>query len=244
MISFPGLCRDLFLMAQIPLSAASRGHQWERWIQHHLANRGVRSDVLPGGYKLLGTSSLSGLSHQLDATLSSREAIVIGEWKAYQGFFPKNELIRFKAVTDDYYFGLRGQHPARSIMRLFGGPGIATRELRSYAASWGITLVDSERWPAPVLASEHLLWPPGDFEAPAQEDRQHLAWLSRPLQDVLPLLPDGDYRVRRPLPSAAIAGALDRHDFWSERLWFSIDAVPGKFEALIEHYSTRWAQAA
>ncbi len=243
MISFAGLCRDLFLMGQVPLSAASRGHEWERRIQHHLANRGVRSDPLPGGYTLLGTASQSGLLHQLDATLSSRDAIVIGEWKAYLGPFPKNDLIRFKAVIDDYYFGLRAQHPARPIMRLFGGPGVATREQRSYAATWGITLLDSERWPAPVLASERLLWPPGDFEAPTREDRHHLAWLSRPLQDVLPLLPDGDYRVRRPPPSAAIAGALDRHDFWSERLWSSIDAIPGKFEALLGHYSTGWAEA-
>ena len=243
MISFPGLCRDLFLMAQVPLMGDARGHQWERSIQEHLANRGVRSDVLPGGYSLFGTSSLSGLSHQLDATLASRDAIVIGEWKAYRGAFPKNDLIRFKAVTDDYYFGLRGQHPTRPILRLFGGPGVAKRELRSYAAIWGITLIDSERWPAPVLASERLMWPSGDSEAPAQEDRRHLAWLSRPLQHMLARLPDGDYRVQRPPSTAAIAGALDRHDFWSERLWFSIDSVPGKFEALLAHYSTGRAEA-
>ena len=179
MISFAGLCRDLFLIAQLPQGRGSRGHEWECLVQRHLAKRGVRSDVLPGGYSLLGHTSLSGLKHQLDGTIASRDTFVIGEWKAYRGVFPKNELIRFKGVTDDFYLGLRGEQPARPVMRVFGGPGVATRELRRYAAIWGITLIDSDHWPAPVLASDRLTWPSIDSPEPTDDDCQRLTWLSR-----------------------------------------------------------------
>ena len=35
-------------------------------------------------------------------------------------------------------------------MRIFGGTGLVSANLRRYAAFWGITLVDPELWPAPV----------------------------------------------------------------------------------------------
>ncbi len=38
-------------------------------------------------------------------------------------------------------------------MRVFGGTGVFTPELRRYGALWGITLGDANWWPAPVLAS-------------------------------------------------------------------------------------------
>lgn len=223
-------------MAQLPRGRGASGREWEGIVQEHLANRGVRSDVLPGGCSLLGQTSLSGLRHQLDGTIASRDTVVIAEWKAYRGGFPKNELIRFKGVTDDFYLGLRGEFPSRPIMRVFGGPGTATRELRNYAAIWGITLIDSHRWPAPVLASDRLTWSSLDCRGPTEDDCKRLAWLSRPLQRVLTYRKNGSYELERPPVKATIDGALDCHDFWSERLWNSIDSIPNRFEALLGRF--------
>ena len=236
MITFAGLCRDLFLMAQLPGVRDAGGLEWERLVEEHLSLRGVRTDVLPGGCSLLGFTSLSGLRHQLDGTIASRENIIVGEWKAYRGAFPKNELIRFKGVSDDLYLGLRGEHPARPIMRVFGGPGLATRELRRYAAIWGITIIDSKLWPAPVLASDRLMWSSMDCPRPSDDDHERLTWLSRAFQRVLIRRPDGSFELPRLPTTAAIEGALDRHDFWSERLWASFDSTPGRFEALLGRY--------
>ncbi len=65
----------------------------------------------PGGCSFLGRASLSGLAHQVDAVIGCRDVIVIGEWKAYRGTIPKNELLRFKAVSDDYYLSLGPHSP-------------------------------------------------------------------------------------------------------------------------------------
>ena len=59
MISFAGLCRDLFLIAQLPLGIGGSGREWGCFLQGYLAKHGVRSDVLPGGYSLQGHTSLS-----------------------------------------------------------------------------------------------------------------------------------------------------------------------------------------
>ncbi len=204
MISFAGLCRDLFLIAQLPLGIGGSGREWGCFLQGYLAKHGVRSDVLPGGYSLQGHTSLSDLGHQLDGTVDSQETVVAGEWKAYRGGFPKNEL------TDDFYVGLGEDLPMRPI--------------------------DSRRWPAPVLASDHLAWSSIHSPEPEEDGRQRLAWPSRPLQRVLIWRQNGSDQFPRSPTSAIVDGALNRHDFWSDRLWTSIDSTPGRFEALIGRY--------
>ena len=135
MVSFTAFLSDLFCLAHAHLATATAGdgRAFERRVARHLSrSEFVRSRCSPG-VRSLGSQSLSGLHHQIDATGATREAIVIGEWKAYRGAIPKNELMRFKAATDDYW--LR-QHPfaTTSVVRVFGGTGHASPALRRYAA--------------------------------------------------------------------------------------------------------------
>jgi hypothetical protein len=238
---FERLCRDLFLLAQLARDDNSeRGTRWERQVAAHAAALGLAGETQPGGCSFLGRASLSGLPHQLDAVIGCQDAIVLGEWKAYRGTIPKNELLRFKAVSDDYYLSLGAHSPGRPILRIFGGTGTITTELRRYGALWGITLIDPDLWPAPVLASARTTWPgPSD---PHPVDRRQLRWLSRPLQRTLSRQPNGSYLLPAPPARTHVDAMLGLHAHWSDELWGQIDAAPGRFEQLVA--STRQRTAA
>lgn len=234
MLTFAALCRDLFLLAQDPLPAAgpSSGALWESRVADHLTARHLPVEAVPGGCRIFGHASLSGLAHQIDGNIACPDALVIGEWKAHRGPIPKNELLRFKAATDDYYVGLAAAIPNRPIMRVFGGVGRTSQELRAYAALHGITIIDPEHWPAPVVAAGRLRWPEPSQPAPSTDDRRILAWLSRPMQRVLRPRAGGGFIVPPAPPSTGISAAINLHDYWSARLWDAVDAEPTCFDDL------------
>ncbi len=216
---FPALCAELHQLAQQPLdeTGPARGWRWEERIADALTMRGFPARSVAGGVHVHGTLPASGLRHQVDGEITCTDALVIGEWKAYRGPVPKNEMLRFKAVTDDLYDEMASRRePRRPVLRLFGVAGDGSRELRWYAARHGIALVEQSRWPAPVLADPRVHWPTGS--GPTEIDRQRLAWLSRPLQHVYPRNADGRLTWPRPIPNAAVQSLLDMHDRWSARL--------------------------
>jgi hypothetical protein len=195
-ISLTAFLRDFFCVANAHLAAgeAGDGRAFERRVERHLAATGVRAVEVFSGVHWLGSHSLSGLYHQIDATASTRDAVVIGEWKAYRGSIPKNDLLRFKAATDDYWLQLHS-YASAPVIRVFGGTGQASPALRRYAAQWGICLITPDRWPAPLLAAETTAWPAA---APDRLARRHLAWLCRPMNAVCAPQPDGGWLIPRP----------------------------------------------
>jgi hypothetical protein len=229
---FATLCQDLFALAQVPADerGPTRGWAWERRIADYLARNGFPVEAIPGGVRVFGTLPASGLRHQTDAAIDCIDAHVIGEWKSYTGPVPKNEVLRFKAATDDLYDSLVELRPRLPVLRLFGVAGDACQELRWYAARHGICLVERTRWPAPVLADPSLCW--GEV-GPSLIDRGRLAWLSRPLQRVYPRMPDGSLRLPRRVPDAAVESLLAVHDQWSDRLWDLVEERTGAFECYV-----------
>lgn len=230
---FSALCQDLFALAQMPDEARGpeSGWRWERRIADYLARQGYPVEPMPGGVRVFGIVPTSGLQHQTDAGIHCVDAHVIGEWKAYAGPVPKNEVLRFKAATDDIYESVVGLRPRLPVLRLFGIAGDASADLRWYAARHGICLVERMRWPAPVLADRSLPWL--DAMGPGPIDRERLGWLSRPLQKVYPRLRDGSLRLPRPLSEAAVEGLLAIHDHWSDRLWDHVELRGGLFEEYV-----------
>lgn len=228
MVSFTGYVRDLFCLANAHLAAgeAGDGRAFEYRIERHHAAIGVRPVDVLSGVRSLGSQSLSGLYHQIDATGTTREAIVIGEWKAYRGLIPKNDLLRFKAATDDYW--LR-QHPyvTAPVMRVFGGTGRVSPSLRRYAAQWGICLITTNLWPSPLLASETTSWPDG---GPGRQARRYLSWLTRPLGSIFVPQADGSWSIPKPADDATLDHFLALQDQWSDKLWERFDNRPGSFE--------------
>ena len=52
MLTFSGLCRDLFLLAHAGLGdgPGPRGARWEQRVADYFAGRGAPTETLPGGY--------------------------------------------------------------------------------------------------------------------------------------------------------------------------------------------------
>ncbi len=210
---------------------ATGGREWEERVQDHLALHSVPVEVIPGGSRVFGLASLSGLQHQVDLTLRASDALVIVECKAYRSALPKNELLKFKAVTDDYYMSIGAALPKKPVIRIFGGPGEAGHELRRYAAYHGIVLIERRRWPVPVLIAEDGGWP----NAPAMpaEEATSLARLCLPMQQTFARQPDGSYKTAAFPPASTIDAMLALHDRWSDWLWREVDAMSGTFEEML-----------
>ena len=232
MITLSNLCRDIFFLAQIDIDGSGpvRGRLWEQRVADHLASHGVPSEPLPGGYSIFGHVSMSTLKHQIDGTLECSDAIVIGEWKAFKDKLPKNELLRFKAATDDYFMALGSDAPSRPVIRIFGGIGEATDAIRAYAYLHGIALIERGRWPVPVLIANKAFNPASDYPGPGAADRKHLGWAVRPMQRVLVSQVDGSFVFPKPPEKARIQAMLSLHDHWSDALWEEWDSKPGQFE--------------
>jgi hypothetical protein len=210
---------ELFVAAQgVP---PSDGPALERAMVDRLHGDGIRLESIPGGSRLFGFASQSGLAHQLDLVVGLDTVDAIVEMKAHRGALPKNELLRFKAATDDYFIGLGHHVPTRPIHRVFGGQGRASRAMRRYAALHGIALVEGDRWPSSLLASDRVLWDPG--EGPSLEERRSLATLVRPIQDVLRPV-RGGYLVSALPQAQSFEAILDLQDDWSLRLWAELDS--------------------
>ena len=242
MISLSDFCRDLFLLAYAGIDASGpiRGWRWEQRVAGYLARRGVPVETLPGGYQLFGHVSLSSLKHQIDGTIDCDDAIVIGEWKAFKGKIPKNELLRFKAATDDYFMALGDQAPKRPVVRIFGGTGEASDSIRSYAYHHGIVLVENGMWPVPTLTADNSFWQRSEVGGPGASDRTHLGWAARPFQKVLAAQTGGAFVFPKPPVKAKIEALMRLHEYWSNELWNQMDYEPGRFESMVEkvmHFS-------
>ena len=237
MITLSSLCRDIFLLAHADVEGYGprRGQKWEQIVADYLARRNVPVEVLPGGSTIFGHVSLSGLRHQIDGTIGCADAIVVAEWKAFRGRMPKNELLRFKAVSDDYFMALGSNTPSRPIVRIFGGTGYASDEVQAYAYLHGIALIERGRWPAPSLVSTGIARQLPGRIGPDAVDRKHLAWTFRPVQKVLIAQKDGSFLFPKPPESSMINSLSAMHGYWSDALWEEIDSEPGSFELMVEH---------
>lgn len=233
MSSLAGLCLDLFLMGHAHLASgqAGDGFGFERRVRSHLDALGLPTSR---DFRVFGRRSLSGIYHQLDEQTSCREALVVGEWKSYTEQIPKNDLLRFKAATDDYWL-LEQPAAELPVVRVFGGTGRVTEAMRTYAAHWGIVLITPDRWPIPALCDQDLLWGPGDLRGPAVVDQRTLASLIGPLGAVLVPQEDGSWRIPTMAAATDIAHRLKVWEHWSDVAWsWWDDGGQGRFESLLE----------
>lgn len=226
------LALDLFLLGHAHLEAGESGDgfAFERRVRAYL-----QTHAMPhaGGFRVFGRHTMSGLYHQLDEQTSCADALVVGEWKAYKGLIPKNDLLRFKAATDDYWMTTRPSE-RMPVVRTFGGTGQVTPAMRVYAAQAGIMLITPDRWPVLALCDPALLWQPAGLEPPSHADRRSMVSLVRPLQAVLRPQTDGSWRVPAASSAHDLAQRLAVWERHSERAWsWWDDQSPARFEGLV-----------
>jgi hypothetical protein len=231
--SLADLCLDLFLLGHAHLAAgqAGDGVAFERRVRDHLDTVALSHGT---GFRIFPRRSTSGIYHQLDEEITCAQACVVGEWKAYTGQIPKNDLIRFKSATDDYWLAhtTRRDQP---VVRIFGGTGSVTEAMRAYAAQWGIIRIVPDRWPIPTLCDPELLSSPGRLDPPSQLDRRALTSLARPLNTVLELQQDRSWRIPAVPTPADLDGRLQLWEQWSDRAWgWWDDDVPARFDWLVD----------
>jgi hypothetical protein len=211
------MCDRLFRLAQLvdPTPGPARGRRFEVRVEQELMRLAIPARAVPGGVQILGTLPASGMRHQIDAEAWCRDCDVIGEWKAYQSLVPKNDLLLFKAKTDDLYEELvsRRPHP-RPVVRVFGMAGDASREARAYAARHGIVLIERSRWPVPVLGDPLMDW---EVESPASSEQRALAFLGRPMHRVYRRTNDGRLVSPRYLDPTVVDELLAVHERISAR---------------------------
>src|SRR6185295_6202400 len=119
------------------------GARFEQRVERDLVALGFPVRSIPGGVEILGTLPASGMRHQIDAEAWCCDCDVIAEWKAYLLPVPKNDLLLFKAKTDEIYEQLVARKPRRRpFVRAFGVAGDARPEARAYAARHGIILIE------------------------------------------------------------------------------------------------------
>lgn len=241
MTTLSALSLDLFLLGHAHLAAGTTGDGlgFERRIRQHL-----NAISLPNasGFRIFDRHSLSGIYHQIDEQTSCKQAGVIGEWKAYTGQIPKNELLRFKAVTDDYWLAPRTRRD-RPLVRIFGGTGNVTPAMRVYAAQWGIILITPDMWPIPALIDSELVWGPGELAPPSPSDRAALASLIMPIQHTFQPQTDGSWRTPSMPGQADLAGRFQLWQTLSDRAWAWWDEQPARFDWLIDSRTATLAAA-
>lgn len=240
MTTLAQLALDLFLLGHAHREAgqAGDGFAFERRVRTHL-----QTSSMPHGldFRVLGRHSLSGLYHQIDEQTACDQALVVGEWKAHTGQMPKNELMRFKAASDDYWLGGRAD-TTLPIVRVFGGTGALSAKLQAYAACWGIILITPGLWPIPTLCDPHLLWDPAGLPPPSGAELTALASMVRPLGATLKPQPDGTWRVPAMPTAAQIAGSCALWQRYSDQAWsWWHDSRPARFDALLADRVVRQA---
>lgn len=232
MTTLARLTLDLFLLAHAHIAAgqAGDGFAFERRVRTHLQDHSLPHSL---GFRVLGRHSLSGLYHQIDEQTACDQALVVGEWKAHTGQLPKNELMRFKAATDDYWLGQPGDSTI-PVVRLFGGTGQASTKLLNYAGCWGIGLITPYLWPIPALCDPYLLWGYADLPGPTGAELRAMTTLIRPMGSLMKPQPDGSWQMPRLPSSSEVTGSVAVWQQWSDRAWhWWEDTRPARFDTLL-----------
>ena len=116
-------CIDL---ASVPVRAADRGPE------HPL--------VVAGGHCAFNPEPLADFVDVFvigdGEEVVSEITEVVGEWKAHTGNMPKNELMRFKAATDDYWLGGCADTTLRSWSVSSSATAFATLQRAPTARCW------------------------------------------------------------------------------------------------------------
>jgi hypothetical protein len=128
-----------------------RGRNFERLFYRVCDARGVCLTERAGSRSLAGQRSASGFAHEVDGATKTLDCITHWELKHLTSELPKNELLAFNGKGLDFLCGTLPLYAGVPLRRFLLSGANVGEESRAYCVQWGITLVEPNRFPLPLL---------------------------------------------------------------------------------------------
>jgi hypothetical protein len=224
------LCLDMFAVVQYwnpSLKGIERGRAFERVLYRYCETRQIRLAERAGSRTLCGGKSASGFFHEQDAVLTSPSFNVHMELKHLSTPLEKNELLVFSHKSLDFLLGGSPVVRAVPMFRIVLSGSLLSQEARRFALQWGITAIEPDRIPFPLLHYLSLSDFPGVSSLPSNcltEMREVLPVVTKSVQEVIqhfsgvlagsahPMIGPGNDRILNVLQSD-----------WGDRIWAALD---------------------
>jgi hypothetical protein len=152
------LLADFALDAWLVASYAPRldgreldGRSWERIVAGLLHRPGLSQRQGPGRLTLFGSSSASGVEHEIDGAANSGRGAIVIECKATASGITKGDVALFHFKVMDFYHRNIAAASRERWWRFLCGTAPTSRAARIAALSLGLLVCDPERLPLPVL---------------------------------------------------------------------------------------------
>jgi len=204
-----------------------RGRAFERLLYRYCDTRQMRLTERAGSRTLQGMVSASGFLHEQDAVISAPNFIVHMELKHLSAPLEKNELLIFAHKGLDFLMGGETRLRSLPMYRIVLSGSLLRQEARRFALQWGITAVEPERIPLPLLHYFSLsdLLKRYSFTPEQQSEMiQVLSDATKPAQEVIHQLSGVIAGTTPPL----IGPWADRilnvlQSDWGDRIWAALD---------------------
>jgi hypothetical protein len=163
-----------------------RGRSFEQLFYAMCERRGLQLAERAGARTVAGQRSASRLAHEVDGATHTCTCISHWELKHLSGDVPKNELLVFNGKGLDFLQGSNALVAQTPTFRFLLSGGAVRNECRTFAVLWGITIIEPNRLPLPLIC-EAVARGVTDGLAPADVEviQDRGAWACREVQVVL-----------------------------------------------------------
>ena len=151
-----GLLARAFAVVQVggvQGTGPERGRNFEQAFYRLCDRSGVLLSERAGGRSVGGQYSGSGLNHEIDAATRGSQFATVWELKHLTTSPEKNDLLIFNGKGLDFLYGHEGHAASNPLYSFFVSGTNVTDECRYFAALWGISIIEPDRLPLPLLYS-------------------------------------------------------------------------------------------
>jgi hypothetical protein len=132
-------------------SGPERGRNFERLFYALCERRGLLLTEKAGGRSVGGQRSSSGFAHEVDAATRGPQFATHWELKHLTNSPNKNDFLIFNGKGLDFLQGHDQSAVKTPLVRFFLTGTNVSDECRRYAAFWGISIIEPDRLPLPLL---------------------------------------------------------------------------------------------
>ncbi|WP_143712133.1 hypothetical protein [Dehalococcoides mccartyi] len=167
-------------------NGADRGRRFEKLFYSLCDRRGVHLSERAGSVTLAEQRSASGFRHEVDGSTRDVKCVTHWELKHLTTALEKNELLIFNNKGLDYLQGSSRFYANTPIFRFLLSGNNIRDDCRRFAVLWGITVIEPQRLPFPLIYSAAARGAATALTAVDCKAVKDLSiWASRPLQRVV-----------------------------------------------------------